>query len=189
MKAIAAWIWIIMGVVLGLLVLTFGATLILRQVDLTQRQTAIDQFADFSGKVKATCTEGGVGAVYYYKITIPEKVRAIFVSNYSDQLPPAKVSEFITRSESAAGKFLCMQFFDENIPRCIAIGCFMNFTYIGSPSLQPTLQSLVARLSGQYPTYYFLIEIRKTDYNYLLTNATQTIGAQNPTSTTTRQIV
>jgi hypothetical protein len=184
MKAVAAWIWIIMSVVLGILVLTFGAILILNQFDLTQKQLAIDEFTDFSGKIKRTCTEGGIGETYYYKISIPEKTRAIYVSNFSDKLPPDKVSDFITKGRSSLGNFVCMQFFDENIPRCVQISCFTNFTYIGTPSLQPTLQSLVARLSGQYPTYYFLVKIQKTDYNYLTVNATQTVGSQNPSVTT-----
>lgn len=183
MKAVAAWIWIIMSVVLGILVLTFGAILILNQLDLTQKQLALDQFTDFSGKMVRTCVEGGVGETYYYKISIPEKMRAIYVSNFSDQLPPDKVSDLITKVKSAVGSNVCMQFFDENLPRCVKIGCLTNFTYIGTPSLQPTLQSLIAKLSGQYPTYYFLVKIQKTDYNYLTANATQTIGSQNPSTT------
>lgn len=184
MKGVAAWIWIVMSVVLGILVLTFGATLILNQLDLAQKQLAITQFSDFSGKVKTTCTEGGIGQTYYYKISIPEKIRAVYISNYSDQLPPDKVSDFITKGRTSLGNYVCMQFFDENIPRCEQLACYTNFTYIGTPSLQPTLQSLLARLSGQYPTYYFLVKIQKTDFNYLTVNATQTVGSQNPVVTT-----
>jgi hypothetical protein len=183
MKGVAAWIWIIMSVVLGILVVVFGSTLIFNQLDLTQKQLAIDEFTDFAGKIKTVCTEG-VGEIYYYKISIPEKTRAIYVSNFSDQLPPDKVSDFITKGKSSLGTYVCMQFFDENLPRCVQISCYTNFNYIGTPSLQPLLQSLVARLSGQYPTYYFLVRIEKTDYNYVLVNATQTIGSQNPSITT-----
>lgn len=204
MKGIAAWIWIIMSVVLGILVVVLGSTLIFNQLDLTQKQLAIDEFTDFAGKIKTVCTEGGVGEIYYYKISVPEKTRAIYISNFSDQLPPDKVSDFITKGKSALGTYVCMQFFDENLPRCVQISCYTNFTYIGTPSLQPMLQSLVARLSGQYPTYYFLVRIAKTDYNYVLANATQTIGSQgtscelvggcfvsttSTTTTTTVQIV
>lgn len=183
MKGIAAWIWIIASVVLGILVLTFSSILILNQYDLTQKQNVISQFSDFYVKMKDVCT-AGIGDVYFYKLALPEQTRAIYVSNSSDQLPPAKVSEYVTKSQTAVGNYLCLQFFDENLPRCGEMSCYSNFTYIGTPSLQPTLQNLVARLTGQTPIYYFLVQINKVDYNYLYVNSTQTIGSQNPVPVT-----
>jgi hypothetical protein len=185
MKAVAAWIWVVMSVVLGILVLVFGSTLLLQQFTLTQKQLAIDQFQDFYGKVKTICAEGGIGEIYYYKITIPESMRAIYVANASDTLPPDKVSDYITKSRSAVGNYFCMQFSDENLPRCAQIACYSNFTYIGNPSLKPTLQSMLARLGGQSPVYYFLIFVNKTNYYFLSSNAIQTIGSQGPSTLTT----
>jgi hypothetical protein len=182
MKAVAAWIWVIMGVILGILVLVFGSTLLFQQVTLTQKQLAIDQFQDFCGKVKTICTEGGIGELYYYKIAIPENTRAIYVANASDALPPDKVSDYITKSRSAVGNYFCMQFSDENLPRCSKISCYSNFTYIGTPSLKPTLQSILARLGGQSTVYNFLVFINKTNYNFLTLNASQTIGRQGPST-------
>lgn len=184
MKGVAAWIWVVMGVVLGIVVLTFGSILLLQQVNLTQKQLAIDKFQDFYGKVKTICTEGGIGEIYYYKMEIPESTKAIYVANASDALPPDKVSDYITKSKSAVGNYFCMQFFDENLPRCGRIACYSNFTYIGTPSLKPTLQTMLARLTGQSPVYYFLIFINKTNYYYLNSNASQTIGSQKPSTLT-----
>lgn len=187
MKGIAAWIWIILSVILGILVITFSSTLIINQYDLTQKQLAIDNFQDFYTHVKNVCIQGGIGEVYYYKISVPENTRAIYVSNVSDQLPPDTVSVLITKSRTSVGNYLCLQFADENIPRCGKFACYANFTYIGTPSLQPTLQSLVARLTGQSPIYNFLMMVNKTDFYYLNVKGTQTIGSQTPqtlTSTT-----
>jgi len=188
MKGIAAWIWIISSVILGILVLTFGSTLLLRQYDLTQKQLAIDQFQDFYTKIKTVCTEGGVGEIYYYRISIPENTRAIYAANASDQLPPDKVSELITNSKSAVGNYICLHFFDDTLPKCGKIDCYANFTYIGTPSLKPTLQSILARLTGQAPIYNFLVYINKIDYNFIYANATQTIGSQGPSTGTTSPI-
>jgi hypothetical protein len=189
MKGVAAWIWIILGVVLGILVVVFGSTLILQQYDLTQKQLIINNFQTFYGKIKNVCTEGGVGEIHYYQLAIPENTRAIYASNASDSPPPDKVSEYITKSKSSVGNYLCLQFFDENIPRCGQLACYTNFTYIGTPSLQPTLQSIVARLTGQSPVYYFLIFLNKTNYYYLAINATQTIGPQAPSTVTATRII
>lgn len=184
MKGIAAWIWIIMSVVLGILVITFGSLLLLNQYDVTQKQLLLSQFQDLNSRVRSVCN-GGVGEVFYYKIAIPENTKAIYVANSSDQAPPDTVSDMITNSQSAVGNYLCMQFYDENIPICSKIDCISSFTYIGNPSLKPTLQNILARMTGQTPQYNFLIRISKTDYNFLTINATQTIGPQNPISITT----
>jgi hypothetical protein len=184
MKGVAAWIWVIMGVVLGILVLVFGSTLLLQQVTLTQKQLVLGEFQDFSGKLKTICIEGGIGEVYYYKMTIPENTRAMYVTNASDASPPDKVSDYITKSKSAVGNYFCMQFVDENLPRCSQISCYSSFTYIGTPSLKPTLQSILARLGGQSPVYDFIVFVNKTDYNFLSSNATQTIGSVGPSSNT-----
>jgi len=181
MKGIAAWIWIISSVVLGLLVIVIGSTLLMNQYDLTQKQLAVDEFSDFYNKVKTLCAEGGIGEIYYYKISIPENVRAIYVANASDKLPPDTVSQLITKSRSSIGNYLLLQFFDDTLPKSGQLDCYVNFTYIGNPSLQPTLQSLVSRLSGKSPVYNFLIFVMKTDYKLLFINATETIGLQNPT--------
>jgi len=180
MKGIAAWIWIIASVILGILIIVIGSTLIFKYYDVTQRQLALDEFGDFYNKVKVFCAQGGVGEIAYHKITIPENIRAVYVANASDSLPPDKVSDYISTSRSSIGNFVCLQFFDDTLPKCGQLGCYANFTYIGNPSLRPSLQSLVARLTGQTPTYYFTIFMMKTDYKYLYVNATQTIGPQNP---------
>src|SRR3989338_32662 len=178
-KGMAAWILIVISVALGLIVLVFGTTFLLRQAEVGQKQVILEQYSDLGRKMKLTC-EGGIGQTLYFAIAIPQNTRAIYVANMSDETPPDKVSEYITKTRSRVGNYFCLQFFDENIPRCDMTGCDMNFPYIGPPSLQSTLQNLVSVLSGNPPISKFYLKINKTDYKMLYTVAVPYVGDTLP---------
>jgi hypothetical protein len=183
MKGIAAWIWIVMSVVLALVVIVFGSKLILDQLSSTQKEVAIENFYDLYYKVKSTCDKGGVGELYRYKIALPESVTAIYISNSSDELPPAKVPVFISKGSMAVGKFFCIKFTEENIPRCGPLSCFVNMTYFGTPSQKSDLASLIARLVEGSPIFKYNILLNKTANNFIDATAEISIGEQITPST------
>ena len=186
MKGISEWIWIILSVVLGLFTLVFGSIFILRQSEVSQKQLILDQYSDLGTRMRDVCLKGGIGRVMYFSIAVPENTRAIYVANESDEAPPDKVSEDITKSHSHLGVYLCLQFFDENIPRCGIVGCDMKFTYIGTPSFKSTLQTIISTLSGQPPVNKFYLQINKTDYTLVQTIAVPIVGDVLPNITSTQ---
>jgi len=189
MKGVSEWIFIIISVMLGIFTITFGSVLLLRQADITQKQLSITQFSSLDDEMNRMCLKGGVGQTTFIPVSIQQNARAIYVANASDEPPPDKVSVYITAGQSHVGTFLCLQFFDENIPRCGHVNCDMIFTYIGSPSLQSTLQTIIAQLTGGPPVYKFYLLLNKTDYNLVQITAFPIIGDKLPnvavTGTTT----
>lgn len=189
MKAIAAWIWITTSVLLGLIVFSLGSSLIISQMQSGQKESAITQFLDLSSKVRRTCLTGGTGELYHYTISLPEVVKAVYVANNSDDLPPDKVSEMITNEKSAIGKYFCLQFSDENVPRCEQILCNTTFTYIGTPSLKQTVWSLLAKIQNPVPVYKFDMTINKTDMKWVVVSTTGNLTMPtSPTATTSTTI-
>jgi len=167
MKGIANWIMIMGSVIIGITILFIGASLIMKQMRMSEKQSVLGQIQDFHSKIENTC-HLGKGSTHYYTLALPSNVRSVYVANSSYELPPDKVSEMITKKESSSGNYLCIQFFDDNLPICQEIGCMTNFTYIGSPSLKNTLQTLIASLKGKSSVYEYRVVIEKTD-DYLLT--------------------
>ena len=167
MKGIANWIFVIGSVILGLSIFFIGTDLLINQFRLEQKQTVMEEMQDFSNKLKVACNTGGKYQKYYYNIILPDNVRSVYVANKSYELPPDKVSVLISEQKTAIGNHTCIQFFNDDLPICENIGCRMNFTYIGSPSLKTTLQTLIAKLSGDEVNYKFRIAIEKTDEYFL----------------------
>lgn len=183
LKGVSEWILIIISILLGIFTIAFGAILLLRLNDSTQKELSISQFSQLNNEMNRICLKGGVGQTTFLQVTVPQNTRAIYVANASDEPPPDKVSVYITNKQSHAGTYLCLQFFDENIPRCGAVNCDMIFTYIGTPSLQSTLQTIISQLSGGTPTYRYYLLLNKTDFNLVQATAYPIIGEGVPNAT------
>ena len=182
-KGIASWILITGSVIIGITIFFIGTSLIMKQMKMSQKQNILEQFQDFYTKIKIICETSGKENKYYYDIIIPNNVRAVYVANSSIETPPDKVSELITNQETSAGNYLCIQFFDDNLPICQDIGCMTRFTYIGTPSLKTTLQTLIASIKGNYPVFEYNIIIEKTDQYFLNVSSSPVIAKKISTNT------
>lgn len=167
MKGIANWIFVIGSVIIGLSIFFIGSSLLIKQIRTTQKNTLMEEVQDFSNKLKVICNTGGKYQKDYYNMVLPDSVRAVYVANNSYESPPDKVSLLISEQKTTIGNHTCIQFFDDNLPICESIDCLMNFTYIGSPSLKPSLQTLIAKLLGNDVNYNYRVEIEKTDEYFL----------------------
>jgi len=180
MKGIAAWIWIIGSLILGMMVFVMGSTIFFGQLEARLKQSATDNFYDLTYKIKRTCTEGGLGEVYHYKtFAVPEIVKAVYSANESEQMPPDKVSLYISDGRSASGKYFCINYFGDDLPICQAVDCSIDATYMGMPSAKPSIFGMVARLMSEgsiYKTYKYYVLINKTNTSFVAVKATPIIG-------------
>jgi len=171
MKGVAAWIWIVVSVVLGIVVVIFGSKIIFDQLSSTQKQVSIQNFYDIFYKTRNMCLKGGIGELYRYKIALPESVIAIYTANSSDEPPPAKVSVFISSRTMAIGNFFCIKFNEENIPRCEPLSCNINMTYFGTPSQKEDLFSILSRLAQGSPVFNYDLLLNKTNSSFIVITA------------------
>ena len=160
MKGLANWIMVIGGLIIGITVFYVGVNLLVKQMRSIQTQTVIEEVQDFHNQISSVC-KMGYGHKRSYIITLPDNVRAVYSANKSAEPPPDKVSVLITKKEMSIGNYTCLQFFNNNLPLCQYNGCYANFTYIGSPSMKSTLQTILSRLRGDYPSYVYEVNIQK----------------------------
>jgi len=182
MKGVANWIIVIGSVIIGMTIFVIGISLFVKQIRTTQRQIILEEIQDFHDKLESTC-DMGKGSRYYYNLVIPDNVRAVYAAENDHESPPDKVSVLISDFEASVGDYLCIQFFDDNLPICQELSCLTNFTYIGSPSLKSNLQTLLARLRSDYPVFEYSVEIEKSDEYFL--NVISEMGTLYVTTTTT----
>jgi len=179
MKGIAVWIWLIGSLVLGLMIFVMGSTLFYNQLEVRLKQTATENFDDLSSKIMRTCTEGGLGEVYYYRnFAVPEIIKAVYSANDADQMPPDKVSLYITDGRSGTGNYYCVSYFGDDMPRCKPMSCSIEATYMGTPSDKPSIFGIVTRLASEmtiYKTYNYDILINKTNSSVVTVTATPRI--------------
>jgi hypothetical protein len=175
-KAVAVWIWIVAMTMLGLIVFVSGAWIFINGAEVQEKNAMLEMFADFSSKVKTVCTKGGVGEVYHYPapkqaVSVSGVLRAIYVANASDEVPPDKVSLYIAQNRSSVGSWICLQFFDSDMPKCTETACKIKMSYMGAPSKASYLSNLVGRISGSVPFYRYGIMITKPQKDFVLVEA------------------
>ena len=166
MKGLANWIMVIGWVVIGITLFAIGISLITRQIRTAQRQTILEEMQDFHNQLVSVCNMG-LGNKKSYNLALPDNVRAVYVAKNDHELPPDKVSEMITNQNTDVGNYICIQFFDDNLPICQDVGCDVDLTYMGSPSMKSTLQTLIAQLKGNYPIYEYTVEMEKSDEYFI----------------------
>ncbi len=158
---VSSWIWIIGGVVVAAMVIVMGVTMMMRLQQNNQKVFAMDTYNNFVARVATVCSQS-TGNVDYYSLSLPDVVKSLYAARYSNEKPPDKVSINITNLDMAQGEFVCMQFFDENVPRCSKINCMVNMTYAGTPLRKNSLADRLARLTGRAPMYGYKFIILKS---------------------------
>lgn len=162
------WIWIIGGLMIGIAVIGFSISIFGSMMRSYQENYVIEQVFRLENRVEIVC-HGGTGNMDFMTIELPDFVRAVYPAKTAKQEPPDRVAQLITDKEIGSGDYICLSFFDKPKPRCKKIGCKVNMSYIGSPSLKNDLFSILSKISGDYPTYKFSLIIEKgEDIVYVL---------------------
>mgnify|MGYP001585630934 CR=1 FL=1 len=165
--SVSSWIWVIGGVIIASIIIVFGVTMLAKFQERNQKIFSIESYENMVNRVTLVCSQS-IGNVDYYRVRMPDVVRAVYPAKFVNDLPPDKVAEDIAQLRRAQGRYICMQFFDETTARCKDIlNCEIDMTYIGTPSKKDSLADILARLQGQYSVHNYLVIINKTDTKHV----------------------
>lgn len=159
---VASWIWIAGSIVIATIIIVLSMSMMLSFQDRNQKIFSIEAYDNLVDRASIICSQSK-GNIDYYRISLPDIVRAVYPANYINELPPDKVSINITNLDNGKGKYICLQFFDETTSRCSNINCEVEMTYVGSPTLQNNLADILAKTTGKYPVYGYILMINKTE--------------------------
>ena len=162
-----SWIWIMGGIIIASIIIIFGVTMLAKFQERSQKIFSIESYNNLANRVTLVCSQS-IGNVDYYRVSVPDVVRAVYPAKLSNDLPPDKVAEDISNQKKAPGTYLCMQFFDETTSRCKDIlNCNITMTYIGTPSKKDSLADILAKIQGRYTVHNYLLIINKTDTKHV----------------------
>ena len=166
-----SWIWVMGGVVIASILIIFGLNMMLRFQESNQKIFSIEAYNNLVDRANLVCSQS-TGNIDYYRISLPDVVRAIYPANFVNEVPPDKVAQSITNLDSAKGRYVCMQFFGETAARCNSVlNCNTTMTYIGTPVQKNDLAALIAKLQGSYTKHDYMLVINKTDTRHVDINA------------------
>jgi hypothetical protein len=74
---------------------------------------------------------------------------------------------------------MCINYFGEDLPKCEAVDCYLDMTYMGTPSERPSIFTIVTNAMSRgsiYKIYEYSVIINKTNTSFVTVNATPVVG-------------
>ncbi len=173
---VANWIWVMGGIVIGVIVMMFAASIASDSWKEQQKRDMVASYNRLADKVESVCGSG-LGAYETVEVRLTGAVRAIYPAKSLSEKPPDKVAKFISENKMQEGTHICMQLYERPDVWCKKLGCPINMTYIGTPSLREDIFTVLARLKGDTgPLYDFFIQIEKKANDVVEVKGRQFIG-------------
>jgi hypothetical protein len=177
----ADWLYIIGGIVIGMLVFVIAYNLVTVSIKQAQEQTFLTSFKDFYTDIENVCIQE-INNYIITNIAIPTSVRVLYVTDDKKNLLPTVV-EKIKNKEMNRGRNLCMQFADEQSLRCQDLTCNTNMLYMGSLPENMDIKIMMRRILGQALVKEYSLLIVKTANGVLATTNITSIEEESVTTT------
>lgn len=140
-------LYVVGGIVIGLLVFTIAYRLLTISTNQAQKQIVLSDFNDLSSTANSVCLQEIKNSMIV-NMEVPESVRVIYATNDSSN-PIPTVTYSIKNNRISSGKYLCLQFKTEQEIRCHEIKCKVFFPFIGSLETYNDLQLMVNKILGR----------------------------------------
>ncbi|MCX8179661.1 MAG: hypothetical protein N3E38_02955 [Candidatus Aenigmarchaeota archaeon] len=152
---------IIIGVIIAILVFVLGYRFLIIISYSSLKKSTLNEFVKLQSSVDFICSQESK-SVQQVSLNLPDYVRAVYASTNTDVLP--KITENIKNGKIGSGEYLCMQFKNEQNPRCQKVKCKVFMPYIGSLETWNDLKLLVNKILGKPMIKEYTINIYKRIY-------------------------
>ncbi len=155
----AAWLYVIGGIVIGILIFVIGYHLVSISINQAQKQTALSNFNDLHTDIQMVCFQE-INNSMLIRSQVPSSVRVLYATEDKDT-PLDTVVDKIQNREYSSGHYLCMQFKEEQELRCQKLDCLTIIPYTGSLPKELDIQLMVKKILGKAPVKEYQLEIKK----------------------------
>jgi len=159
-KGISVWIWVIAGIIVGIILFTVFIQLLVYTTNAKEVQIAKMTFDELVYDVNSFCGTFGI-AKTTKTFTFPDIVSRVYATNES------KIQSFI--NGRSYGKILCMNATTEFL--CQNVRCDVELSDIG---VKNTLTTLVNKILGGFQSIDYQLNIQKTDCRVSIVNSGET---------------
>lgn len=169
MKGVTIWIWLIAGIVIGMLMFVLALQFIKFITEAQERELGKQNLDDLSSNINGLCGSRA-GTSLTKTVSLPDKLNVIYATN------DVKLQSNATRTY---GINLCMVFANEVV--CDNLNCILEMETITN---QESLQTLLNQFLGKFGTNSYTVKVLKTDCGVaVLSQDSKTTCALNNTLT------
>jgi len=165
MKGIAVWVWVIGGIIIGMVIFTSFFQIMTMLVANKESEAAKQNIDDITSIASSFC-EMGPGRSTEKRFILPNAVNSVFASN--DQLSAS------FKGGRNYGEYLCIKVSELRDAYCVKANCELELAFAVK---EKTVGSILNRLLGRYEYSEYTIKISRTECGVALLGENETSKA------------
>jgi len=158
---IANWVWIAVGIVVGLFVFSVAYQHISNINLLTKERRSVEQFYELANTINTLCLSFE-GNKRRYEVELAKTIDGIYAakqpnSGYSKK----ELVEKTLLNQTQKGKYLCLKIRGKR-ERCEELLCNVTMPFLGSLPTKFSLSALIDRILGRGEVYSYKLVLERT---------------------------
>jgi len=164
MKAtVDVWMWIVAGIIAGLLILTLAYSYSLQMINTVTEQSVLEQYDEIYTQTNELCWSY-LGNKKEYNLILNKNILGIYLTN--DQYIEynnTQFIDFILDENVSSGNFLCIKIKNKRTI-CRQLDCNATMPFLGAVPIDFSLTSLINQIKGNPESFeYNMILMRNKD--------------------------
>ena len=160
--SVSKWVWIIGGVVAGLIIFSIAYQQIV-QINLsTAEQKSLEGYSGTKSIIDNLCWSFP-GNKRKYTLNLGETVEGIYItaSRYEEYESEELLNKILTKEEST-GNFLCIKIKDKRL-RCEELQCNATMPFLGAVPEEYSLIAFLSKLMGKGPVFVYDLNFERKE--------------------------
>ncbi len=167
---IGVWIWIIGGVIAGLLILTIANSYLTQTTRTIAEQRAIEQHDELRTQINELCWSSSENKKQY-SVNLNENVLGIYLTKDKyEEYNEIQLIDFILEEEVSSGNLLCMKLRDKRL-MCEQLDCNSRMVFLGAVPTESSLSALIDNIIGNPNSFEYKLNFSKFDKEVLVSLA------------------
>ena len=160
--SVSKWVWIIGGVIAGLIIFSIAYQQIVQINLATVQQRSSEGYSEIKSIIDNLCW-GFAGNKRQYTLNLDETVEGMYVaSNQYEEYNSTELLDKKLIKEEATGKFLCIEIKNKRL-RCEELECNATMPFLGSLPEEWSLIALLNKLMGRGLLFVYNLNFERTE--------------------------
>ncbi|MCK4729955.1 MAG: hypothetical protein KAT28_01410 [Candidatus Aenigmarchaeota archaeon] len=154
------WIWIVAGIIAGLLILTLAYSYSLQMINTTIEQNVLEQYDELYTQTNELCWSY-LGNQKEYNLILNKNILGIYLtSNQYLEYNGSQLIDYILEENVSSGNFLCIKIKNKKII-CKQFDCNATMPFLGAVPIEFSLKSLINQIKGNPESFEYNLVLKR----------------------------
>ena len=154
------WVWIIGGVIVGLLVFTMAYSHLTQTSKAMMERRSLEQYQELANQINELCWSFSQNK-REYSIVLDDSVKGIYVAEDKyEEINETEHIEMIVNETESLGDYLCIEI-EGKRKDCIKLDCKTQMPHLGAVPPEFSLSAMINQFMGHYYKFEYDLELMR----------------------------